>query len=90
MGDDLCVLKKDCHWCNVLSPEQTYKTHKEHQKKSKESPYLVDPENVKLSGKVESGQVVQDMTPANEMTTTFVTPTEGSKKKCPLKPLLMP
>ena len=61
MGEDLFVLKKDCHHCDILSAKQkpelattTYKIRKEHIKKSKESPSIVDPETVKLQGRRQS------------------------------------
>ena len=69
VGDDPCVLEQDCRWCVVPFAEERQqhvtpmnKTHKEHQKKSKESLSLINPETGKLLGKVESGQVVQDTT----------------------------
>ena len=82
MGDDPL--------CRVLTAEEklqcstpTYKSCKEHQKISEESPSLVDSETVKLLGKVESGQVVQDTTPASKKKTTssVTTPTKARKKK---------
>ena len=59
-----------------------YKACKEQQKRSK-SPSLVDPENVKLQGKVDSGQVVPDMTPASKkkMASSVSSPTKAGKKK---------
>ena len=64
VGQDDCVLKKDCTICNSLTAEQklqlatpTYKARKEKElQKKATSPSLVDPSTVSVIGKVESAK----------------------------------
>ena len=83
---------KDYHLSNILSAEQklqlstpTYNSHKEHKKKkiSSQSPSPVDSETIKLVGRVESDQVVQDRTQVarRKQPHSVMTPTKASKKK---------
>ena len=63
VGEDICVLKKDCPSCKAFTPEQiqqlatpTYRDRKNKDKKmvsSSPTPTLVDPSHVSVLGKVE-------------------------------------
>ena len=67
VGEDACVLKKDCTVCKELTPEQilqlatpTYRECKSKEKKLVSSPpatTLVDPSNVSVLGKVEGARL---------------------------------
>ena len=77
LGDDPCVLKLSCEFCDNLSPEQllqlstpTYKLRKE-KLKSKES--LVDPSTVTVVSQVEK-QDVAPSSPPHDTETEFTLP----------------
>ena len=63
VGDDNCILKKDCAVCKGFTPEQvlqlatpTYREHKNKEKKvvaSSPAPTLVDPSHFSVLGQVE-------------------------------------
>ena len=68
LGDDPCVLKKECFICKWFTPEQvlqlatpTYKDRKE-KKTTSSTPTLVDPAHVSVLGKVEKVKAVQSTT----------------------------
>ena len=65
LGDDPCVLKKECLICKGFTPEQVlqlatpaYKDRKE-KKTTSSTPTLVDPAHVSVLGKVEKVKAVQ-------------------------------
>ena len=80
VGDDPCVLKKDCSICRAFTPEQiqqlstpTYRTRKEKEQKKTVSaspvsatPTLVDPSQVHVLGwvEVEKAAISTETTPA--------------------------
>ena len=75
VGEDACVLKKDCIVCKEFTSQQilqlatpTYRERKNKEKtlvSSSPAPTLVDPSHVSLLGKLEGGKVVQpETTPA--------------------------
>ena len=75
VGEDACVLKKDCFICKGFTPEQnlqlatpTYRECKSKEKKlvsSSPAPTLVDPSHMSVLGKAEGDKVVQhETTPA--------------------------
>ena len=69
VGNDPCVLKKDCGVCKGFTPEQvqqlatpTYRDRKNKEKKataSSSAPTLVDPAHVSVLGKVEKDKASQ-------------------------------
>ena len=60
VGEDNCILKKDCAICKAFTPEQVQQlatpTYRERKNKDKKmvssSPTLVDPSHVSVLGKV--------------------------------------
>ena len=78
VGEDNCVLKKDCPICKAFTPEQiqqlatpTYRGRKNKEKKmvsSSPTPTLVDPSHVSVLGKVEGekANVKPETTPAGK------------------------
>ena len=78
VGEDYCVLKKDCSICKGFTPEQvqqlatpTYKERKNKDKKmvsSSPAPTLVDPSHMSVLGKVEGEKAVvqPETTPAGK------------------------
>ena len=68
VGEDNCVLKKDCPICKAFSPEQirqlatpTYRERKNKDKKmvlSSPTPTLVDPSHISVLGKVEEENAI--------------------------------
>ena len=80
MGDDPCVLKKDCPICKAFTPEQVqqlatpiYRTRKEKEQKKTVSaspvsatPTLVDLSEVKLLGRVEGAVKSTETPPAGK------------------------
>ena len=78
VGEDNCILKKDCLICKAFTPEQvqqlatpTYRERKNKDKKmvsSSPAPTLVDPSHVSVLGKVEGekGVVQPETTPAGK------------------------
>ena len=78
VGEDNCVLKKDCPICKAFTPEQvqqlatpTYRERKNKDKKmvsSSHTPTLVDPSHISVLGKVEGEKAVvkPETTPAGK------------------------
>ena len=78
VGEDNCVLKKDCPICKGFTPEQiqqlstpTYREWKNKDKKivlSSPAPTLVDPSRVSVLGKVEGEKAIvqPETTPAGK------------------------
>ena len=75
IGEDYCILKKDCSICKGFTPEQihqlstpTYRERKSKEKKlvsSSPAPTLVDPSHMSVLGKVEGDKAVKpETTPA--------------------------
>ena len=96
VGEDNCVLKKDCPICKAFTPEQfqqlatpTYRDRKNKEKKmvsSSPTPTLVDPSHVSVLGKVEGekANVKPETTPAGKKNKRSVSPKpspRSSKKK---------
>ena len=92
VGEDACVLKKDCTVCKGFTPEQilqlatpTYRERKSKEKKlvsSSPAPTLVDPSHVSVLGKVEGDKVVQpETTPAAKKKKRSESPKPSSNKK---------
>ena len=92
MGEDDCVLKKDCAVCKGFTPEQvlqlatpTYRERKNKERKvvvSSPAPTLVDPSHVSVLGKVEGGKAVKpETTPAAKKSKRSDSPKTASKKK---------
>ena len=91
LGDDPCILKKECVICKGFTPDQvlqlatpTYKDRKE--KKTNTStttsstPTLVDPAHVSVLGKVEKVKAVQS-TPTTKKTKRSESPKPSASKK---------
>ena len=92
VGEEDCVLKKDCAVCKGFTPEQvlqqatpTYSKRKNKEKKvvaSSPAPTLVDPSHVSVLGKVEGGKAVKpETTPAAKKSKRSESPKTASKKK---------
>ena len=92
VGEDDCVLKKDCAVCKGFTPEQvlqlatpTYRERKNREKKvvaSSPAPTLVDPSHVSVLRKVEGGKAVKpETTPAVKKSKHSESPKTASKKK---------
>ena len=91
VGDDPCVLKKDCPICRACTPQQiqqlstsTYRDRKSKDKKVSASPIptLVDPSEVSVLGRVDGEKAVQKSeTPAGKKKRTDNSPKPSSKKK---------
>ena len=86
VGEDFCVLKKDCDISKLFSVEQkqhlatlTYKAGKEYSKKTANST-LVVPAYCKLLGRVEGDRVVED-TPASKKKKSYFEDTPKASKK---------
>ena len=81
IGEEYCILKKDCSICKGFTPEQihqlstpTYRERKSKEKKlvsSSPAPTLVDPSHMSVLGKVEGDKAVNPET----------TPAAAKKKK---------
>ena len=91
VGEDDCVLKKDCAVCKGFTPEQvlqlatpTYRERKSREKKVvafSPAPTLVDPSHVRVLGKVEGGKAVKpETTPAVKKSKHSESPKTASKK----------
>ena len=85
LGDDPCVLKKECLICKGLTPEQVlqlatpaYRDRKE-KKTTSSTPTLVDPAHVSVLGKVEKVKAVQS-TPTKK-TKRSESPKQSASKK---------
>ena len=99
VGDDLCVLKRDCPICKAFTPEQilqlatpTYRERKNKEKKVSASPTptLVDPSQVSVLGRVDGEKTVKKSeTPAGKKKQIDESPKPSSKKKSSSKPFLM-
>ena len=86
VGEDNCVLKKDCPICKAFTPEQiqqlatpTYRDRKTKEKKmvsSSPTPTLVDPSHVSVLGKVEGEKAIvkPETTPAGKKKRRSVSP----------------
>ena len=92
VGEDACVLKKDCNICKGFTPEQilqlatlTYRERKSKEKKlvsSSPSPTLMDPSHVSVLGKVEGDKVLQpETTPAATNSKRSDSPKPSASKK---------
>ena len=91
VGDDSCVLKKDCPICNAFTPEQiqqlatpTYKDRKNKDKKrvsASPTPTLVDPSQVNVLRRVDRKKVAKpETTPTGKKRRSDESP-KSSKKK---------
>ena len=94
VGEDNCVLKKDCIIGKVFTPEQihqlsspTYRERRNKEKKlvsSSPAPTLVDPSRVSVLGKVEGDKAVQpETTPAAAKKKRNDSPKPSASKKKP-------
>ena len=91
VGEDDCILKKDCAVCKEFTPEQitqlatpTYKERKSREKKvvaSSLAPTLVDPAHVSVLGKVEGGKAVKPETTPSKKSKRSKSPKTASKKR---------
>ena len=92
VGEDACVLKKDCLICKGFTPEQilqlatpTYRERKSKEKKlvsSSPAPTFVDPSHLSVLGKVEGDKVAQpETTPAAKKTKHSESTKPSAKKK---------
>ena len=92
VGEDNCVLKKDCAVCKGFTPDQvlqlatpTYRERMSREKKvvaSSPAPTLVDPAHMSVLGKVEGGKAVKpETTPAAKKSKRSESPKTASKKK---------
>ena len=101
VGDDPCVLKKDCSICIALTPEQiqqlatpTYRTRKEKEQKTVSSslvsatPTRVDPSQVSVLGRVEAEKSDKKRvaTPAGKKKRPDESPKPSKKKSSSSKP----
>ena len=91
LGDDPCVLKKECVICKGFTPEQshqlatpTYRDRKDKKSTSNattsSTPTLVDPAHVSVLGKVEKVKAVQ-MTPSKKTKRSESPKPSASKKR---------
>ena len=91
LGDDPCVLKKECVICKGFTPEQshqlatpTYRDRKDKKSTSNSTtsstPTLVDPAHVSVLGKVEKVKAVQT-TPSKKMKRSESPKPSASKKR---------
>ena len=91
LGDDPCVLKKECVICKGFTPDQvlqlatpTYRDRKEKKTntltKTSSTPTLVDPAHVSMLGKVEKVKAVQS-TPTTKKTKRSESPKPSASKK---------
>ena len=91
VGDDPCVLKKDCDVCKGFTPEQvlqlatpTYRDRKNKEKKataSSSTPTLVDPAHVSVLGKVDDKASHPQSTPTAKKTKRSESPKPSASKK---------
>ena len=92
VGDNPCVLKKDCDVCKGFTPEQvlqlatpTYRDRKNKEKKvtaSSSAPTLVDPAHMSVLGKVEKDKDSQPQsTPTAKKTECSESPKPSASKK---------
>ena len=91
VGEDDCVLKKDCAVCKGFTPEQvlqlatpTYRERKNKEKKvvaSSPAPTLMDPSHVSVLGKVEGDKVVKPETTPAKKSKCSSSPKTASKKR---------
>ena len=97
VGDNPCVLKKDCSICKVFTPEQfqqlatpAYIDRKNKDKKTvsaSPTPTLVDPSQVNVLGRVDGEKAVKkpETTPSSKKKCSFESP-KASKRKSSSKP----
>ena len=92
LGDDPCVLKKECFICKGFTPEQvlqlatpTYKDRKE-KKTTSSTPTLVDPAHVSVLGKVEKVKAVQSTPTKKTKRTESPKPSASKKRSSSSKP----
>ena len=91
VGDDPCVLKKECDVCKGFTPEQilqlstpTYRDRKEKKATASSSaPTLVDPAHVSVLGKVEKVKAAQPKStpPTAKKTKRSESPKPSASKK---------
>ena len=95
MGDDPCILKKECGVCKGFTPEQvqqlatpTYRDRKEKKATASSStPTLVDPAHVSVLGKVDKDKTSQSKsTPAKKTKCSESPKPSASKKKSSSRP----
>ena len=91
LGDDPCILKKECVICKGFTPDQVlqlatpaYRDRKEKKTSSStttsSTPTLVDPAHVSVLGKVEKVKAVQS-TPTTKKTKRSESPKQSASKK---------
>ena len=90
VGDDPCILKKDCPVCKAFTPEQILQlatpTYRDRKNKDKEvsaspTPTLVDPSQVSVLGRVDGEKTIKKSeTPAGKKKRTDDSPKPSSKK----------
>ena len=96
IGDDPCVLKRDCSICKAFTPEQilqlTTPTNRERKNKEKKvsaspTPTIVDPSQVTVLGQVDGEKTIKKPeTPAGKKKHIDESPKPSSKKKSTSKP----
>ena len=91
LGDDPCILKKECLICKRFTPEQvlqlatpTYKDRKE--KTTSSTATLVDPAHVSVLGKVEKVKAVQSTPTKKTKCTESPKPSASRKRSSSSKP----
>ena len=97
VGDDPCVLKRDCSICKAFTPEQilqlatpTYRERKNKEKKVSASPTptLMDPSQVSVLGWVDGDKTSKKSeTPAGKKKRIDESPKPSNKKKSSSKPM---
>ena len=92
LGDDPCVLKKECLICKGFTPEQVlqlatpaYKDRKE-KKTTSSTPTLVDPAHVSVLGKVEKVKAVQSTPTKKTKRSESPKPSASKKRSSSSKP----
>ena len=96
IGEDYCILKKDCSICKGFTPEQihqlstpTYRERKSKEKlvSSSPSPTLMNPSHVSVLGKVEGEKAVKpETTPAAKKKKRSDSPKPSASKKPSSRP----
>ena len=88
VGDDLCILKKECGVCKGFTPEQIQQlstpTYRERKEKTSGTPTLVDPAHVSVLGKVEKDKA--KATPVKKSKRSESPKPSASKKRSSSRP----